>query len=518
MKNVLWKACLLVLVVACIKGGVDLAQRVHYELQGPLTADSGIYVAVGRGILNGLRPYADLFETKPPGIFLLSAASLWLQGNAFFVSAFQALILALMPLLLVAGTWPLVRKNTVWRRRAELLAAFTVGLLLALYTAERSGEFQVESFGAFFTLLYVVLLANPKAQFGWLRTAAAALTLLLAIGLKEPFLLSAAACALFLYGSSLQELKQRFLVPLVIAAFAGTLAMALLGYLGPYISIYVPDMLFRHVAVGSSPFVRGWQWYRIFHDLQGYHVLLAWFAAVLSFGAIIHAFVQKTYNAAVVKLTATTLGLYLLALAVAMGGPFYNHHFVFAVPGYAALFVLCMREAAGTKAHHRAAQVFLVALTALSALALLHKPSTDYTPRVQAFHAAQGAAQTAAIQIDSILDSCHLSQYLFLGSNGMQPYAYTRHSPQGPLFFQYDFFFDAAHQDFRRAFVGTLQTAQFIVLRDKHVGDLRPVVDSYITQHFSTSPWECAKTAAPIPGLQLYYRHVPDNEARNTFQ
>lgn len=46
-----------------------------------MDSDVLLYFAAGRGILNGLSPYIDIFETKPPGMFLLSALSLRVTGD-----------------------------------------------------------------------------------------------------------------------------------------------------------------------------------------------------------------------------------------------------------------------------------------------------------------------------------------------------------------------------------------------------------------------------------------------------
>src|SRR3989338_10892941 len=48
-------------------------------------ADAYIFMTVGRGILNGLRPYTDLFESKPVGVFLLNALSFRLTGGIFLL-------------------------------------------------------------------------------------------------------------------------------------------------------------------------------------------------------------------------------------------------------------------------------------------------------------------------------------------------------------------------------------------------------------------------------------------------
>src|SRR3989344_8992683 len=80
------------LAVVFLKGSYEVFLRLFYEIQGPYTGDSTIYWAVGRGILNGLTPYTDLFETKPPGIFLLSAMSIALTGGPMLGTVIQTLL------------------------------------------------------------------------------------------------------------------------------------------------------------------------------------------------------------------------------------------------------------------------------------------------------------------------------------------------------------------------------------------------------------------------------------------
>ena len=66
--------CLLTLGVAILVALGGLVAHVVFELSGVLHGDAMIFQTVGRGILNGIKPYSGLFETKPPGIFLMHAA------------------------------------------------------------------------------------------------------------------------------------------------------------------------------------------------------------------------------------------------------------------------------------------------------------------------------------------------------------------------------------------------------------------------------------------------------------
>lgn len=60
---------LCVILIALAISFYRLSVIILYQVQMPAVSDGAIYYAMGRGIVNGLTPYIDLFETKPPGIF-----------------------------------------------------------------------------------------------------------------------------------------------------------------------------------------------------------------------------------------------------------------------------------------------------------------------------------------------------------------------------------------------------------------------------------------------------------------
>ena len=105
-------------------------------------------------MLNGLTPYADLFETKPPGIFLLHALSLKLFGSQFLVKLLQAIVLLGIPVLVVVPSIAFVQGRSNAQRRLISLTSILFGLLLALYTANQAGEGLTESYGTFFVISY----------------------------------------------------------------------------------------------------------------------------------------------------------------------------------------------------------------------------------------------------------------------------------------------------------------------------------------------------------------------------
>lgn len=483
----------------------DLIRRVLYELQGPITWDTTIYLAVGRGILNGLLPYRDLFETKPPGIFLLSGLSLWLRGDASLVAAVQAVAIASIPLCMVWAAWHLARPHSAWMRTVIPVTVFLIGGTLALYTAERAGEFQVESFGVAFSALYLAAVASYPFRAHWWTIAIASLALLGAIGMKEPFLLSTFAAALFLFAEAPHLLLRLYLLPLAIAAVVGGGVLGVLGYLGPYLSIYIPYMLGKHVSIVGPWWERGRGWGRIADDLYAYTPLLRGAMTV----AIILFLVQlfHSWRRAHISIPCFLIAAYFTVLAVGLEGHYFNHHFAFAVPSYMAIFLVVISRKCqwGWRwlQHHIAIVTPVAVLAVFLALA---QPNIPYEARLVDMRKGERVAKEAATHIDHVLDACAIPSYMFLGTNGLQPYAYTEHSPLGPSFIQYAYISTLQFPLFRTTFIQNLQHAQLMVAGHYELLDLQPFVEAYLQENFSAEPWPCAAGETYTGPYRILYR------------
>ncbi len=509
-KQMAWTALIgvvcLALLAACVQAGIALILRSYYEFRGPITADTTLYMAVGRGLLNGLVPYADLFENKPLGIFLLSSVSLFFFGDQTIASVLEAIIVLSFPCALVTMAW-LETKHLPRVRRSILLAlSFLFGALLGLYTAERSGEFQVESFGAFFGLLYLITIARHMKNMGRVRTGVAALFLLCSIGMKEPFLLTTCAGAIFLCHGNFRSLWRIFGIPVVLASFLGVTFLAAMGYLVPYVTIYLHEMFGIHIYGSGSPWRRGLDWQIVFRDVLDYQPVFAYLILLFLGYFLWRGMRQKNIAHASVQILSALLGTYLLTCAVGMGGAYWNHHFVFAVPGYTALFLVYLRE----HAHFSFSwfeKIFLSLVALLLMISVWGVPSSDYDHRIQDMEKDSVSARATAEQIDRILSGCDLSQYLFIGGNGLQPYAYTTHSPMGPNFFQYDYLLNHERPLFRETFLENMRRTRIIVFQSYQIDDLKDDTKKYISEHFTRQPWHCAAHPSAPDGYTFYFRH-----------
>ena len=250
----------------------QIAARMAEELTLSYTADSPIYWTVGRGMLQDFKPYEDFYETKPPGIFLLSALSFRL-----FDSAILSNILCFL-CLIVIGVTPLLavicdlRKKTVpvLNRLTLILSAVLFGGMLMLYTQNRSGSAQVESFGAAFGCIYLFLISRMDGQTTKLRSPIlwiSSLFLMFSVMMKEPFVLVCCAAAL-LFINTWKDLLKKLILPLFAGGAAGVLLMLFTGTLIPYLQYHLPNMTGSHVGRYGSPITRGFDFKNILNDIN----------------------------------------------------------------------------------------------------------------------------------------------------------------------------------------------------------------------------------------------------------
>jgi len=234
-------------LAAAAWGMVELLRIVPWILRGSMDPDIPLYFVIGRGILNGFTPYVDLFEWKPPGMFLLTALSLLITGDQRFLAVLTVLALftvALLPFFSVRRS----SRGQLWNvdRLMIVGTALCCGFLLALYLERFATGMDTETFGGLLGALYALsLLWQPRrSATGFLVRA---LLLLEAIGLKEYFFFILFAVALLLT-RDLRDFTKKFLLPLLLAAVAGVVLLFLFGFLHPYLTVYIPALFQQRLA------------------------------------------------------------------------------------------------------------------------------------------------------------------------------------------------------------------------------------------------------------------------------
>jgi hypothetical protein len=192
-------------------------------LLGDLPPDAGIFLAVGRGFLNGKPLYTGLFETKPPGIFVLSAVAHILGGVV------AAKVLCLLGLLLVIGICT----------RLEGRRGFVVGVLMSCFIILSAGPFYSETVGV--CLLFLYLLRRNLILL--------TISLFLPIFLKEPFVLPCLALGILLNKTGFLRF---YVLPQFLAGMLFLVALLLLGCFSSYFTLYLPFMLSVRVGTASN--------------------------------------------------------------------------------------------------------------------------------------------------------------------------------------------------------------------------------------------------------------------------
>lgn len=485
---------------------MQIFSRMAEELTLSYTADAPMYWTVGKGILNGFKPYQDFYETKPPGIFLLSALSFAITGDGFVTNIFcfiSLIIIGLAPAVFVI----LQNRKNRHKNSPYILSIFSAilfGIILMLYVQKRSGAAQVESFGAAAAIIYILLISlidgektSYKSPLIWISS----LFLMFSVMMKEPFLLVCIGCALlFIY--SKKDLIKKLILPIISGGAMGILLMLATGTFVPYIKYHLPNMLGNHVSRYGSPIVRGFNFRIILNNLGNFSAGIQAIIIFLTVSVIVLTIYRqyKREDTSAVGIAGRIYHIiklfpifYLTIFAVGMGGQYYNHHFVFAVPTYFAL--LCafitdfnMLEKVDIKKYKAGAICFFATVAIISASASALLPEHSYNK--QKVDNNLITMQRHADYVDEILDTLGEERYQYFGFNGNVFYCFTDHLPQGPVFFQDPYNFSAEDNWFSQNLKQQLNKSDVVIVQKIDVGVLNDYVNSYLNENFTNIPPE----------------------------
>ena len=479
------------LAIACAIGAAGLLSYAWFQIHtGYLHGDALIFQAVGRGMLNGYTPYADLFETKPPGVFLLHALSWKLVGSQLLVSIATALALIGVAARAGAPVLGFVQGRPAHERRFLCLLSVLFGIVLALYMSNQAGGGLAETYGAYFGIVFLTILITP-VKYPYLKSVWLGFLLLLAVGFKEPFLLSILAGAILLIDKPGEGIAH-VVVPIMVAAALGLIGLFIFGLFEPFFQVYLPHMLGFHVYQhDGSMFIRALEIWRTFMNLGGAY---SWGLAV--------AIALLLFNSLRIAPIRTLIGLYLTLLAIAVGGDFYGHHFVFAVPFYVAMWWMFFRSPTSTGRSARWI-VFVIAIGLV--YAALFDTQFSYADRASAWRQHEAEMRSAATTIDEVMDNCNWEKYLQVIPRVGDAFAYTDHVPYGPIFLHYTRFI-GAKREYQTAFIRALNEAKIALVLDLENANLSQDTIEFMGVHFSEQPPACvsADFVQPEPYSLLF--------------
>ena len=497
--------------------------RMAREVTLAYTADAPIYWTVGRGMLQGLKPYVDLYETKPPGIFLLSALSFALTDTSALTNAICFICLLIIGATPAIGVFICTYRKVDPRTQALMYACAAVfGILIMLYAQKRSGEAQVESIGAGFAAVYLLLILSidgEKTRYRSPKIWLAALFLMCSVMMKEPFLLVCVSCALLLIYSR-KDLIKKLLLPLAAGGTMGVLVLLATGTLGPYLRYYLPNMMGGHISRYGSPWVRGLQVERLIKDMSKFTYVLPIIIILLAIAVVVCVFLSQLRNPArglsgaaqrvyhILKLLPAT---YLIVFSVGLGGQYYNHHFVFAVPAYLMMFLFCTQYAVQTKRPQKKQRIIRAAVTvglcAICVTSFFLLPPNQHISQAQ-IQAKLNRMQTHADYVDQLLIASGNTSYQFFGFNGDHFYCLTQHAPQGPIFFQDPYNFTDMNNWFSQSLKNQMDQVNLVVVHRINTGAMNDYIQDYLEEYFTLQPWESVEgiTAPEDFSYKVYYR------------
>ena len=506
------------------------------ELNSAYCVDNPLYWAVGRGILNGLKPYIDLFENKPPGIFWLSALSMKFTGGVYAMNIFSFLCLLITMLTPAIGATVLCLKRGCGKVTATIaiLSALLFGMMLMLYAQTRSGYIQIESMGAMFVGIYLLVIFDTdekKLKFYSPSVILSGLLLACAGLLKEPFV-PVAACVSLLFAANRRGFWHKTVLPLLYGGAIGTGLMAATGVLKPYINIYLKYMIRSRVESDSSPFARMWNLMTMVNEAGSFSMVFLCVITMLYIAVFFYLFQDfralasagfKDRLSWALRFIALFGSLLCCSFAIAVGGRYFNHHYVFALPFYLALFLLMLRGSAaepvllpqkGTDDREQAGfgpgQWRILTAVVLAALSINFAFMPYYTFD-KSISANFETMTRHAEYVDDLLDEKGIDRYQFLGFNhgGVFFYGLTRHSPLGPVFVQDPANFTGEYSWFSENLIRQLQQAEIVFLWEIDAGILnRQIWQILHTEFVRDDAHSVSKDGNPVPGLPPGFTYI----------
>lgn len=520
--------CLVLFGAVARLSTVELLDRLGHELKEVGNWDSYLYYTVGHGMTEGLVPYAQMYENKPPLIFLLASLSWTLFGNYYLLNVISFLSLVTVLIAPVSACVYFLTKNKVELTKSLVITLFTLSasLLLTFFAQHHSAQAQIELLASGPAVLCVILgLAINTKTTKWYSPCIILCGACFGVStmLKEPFALICLVCLLMLVKDG-KSLFKVVILPGTFAVCTAFLILATSNCFIPYFSIYLKNMFSSHISIYGSPFERMLNVKTLFDYAYGFNkviplvYLIVWALSTASFVCT-----EYSENVAVnvikkcVFALEPTAFLFVASFCVGLGGQYYNHHYVFATPFFLALLIKSVQFLARqktpffTKVFAQTAQSFdndcnnaektkIVSKKFLQAFAVyplvfvfcllccnsFTKPQ-NYKDDFKNVEIQSELVKIKAKYLDDILYCVNQETYLWLGFNGYNPYAHTKHLPSGPCFVQDAHNFSTADTFFAQEFLKQLETANVLVLQSTNVnlGAITDQTRDYINKNFT---------------------------------
>ncbi|MGN0537821.1 MAG: hypothetical protein ACI4M3_07590 [Acutalibacteraceae bacterium] len=494
--------------------------------------DSPLYWAVGRGMLNGIKPYSGLYENKPVGIFLISALSFALTNDITICNLFSFLCLVIIAFIPVLCIWEYCKQTGLTKDKPKtliyLFLALIMGLFLMKYCETNSGSFQTESIGTAFAGLYFWAImhihwkkgekCNRKQIIIW--TTLAGFFVMCSVMFKEPFIILLVSGSLFMV-NSVRDFIAKTVIPSFIGGVLSVMLLLACGVLSEYFSIYLKKMFGNHISIYGSPFVRMFQLDKMMVNLEKFSTFFAIIVLLAVITFILYAALNKKFSLKLRLWKVFTLIFALLcaSFAVGLGGHYFRHHYIFAAPFYMILIIsVCkiIMDCKSIQEHNQFTIPNVISATynpiVLSNLILLiififNLNIENYRSRDNFYD--YSLIYDEAKYVDSLLDYYGEDTYQYIGFNMDNSfYGLTVHSPKGPAFVQDEYNFEDENSWFSQNLLRQLDEVNIVIVNYFNMPAINDKVQEILDTEFTTEPKNPYTEMEKPKGFdcKIYYR------------
>ena len=490
---------------------------ISYELSHAYTADAPLYWAVGRGMLNGLKPYSEMYENKPIGVFFLSALSFYFTDSTILCnwsSIIAVIIIAFVPSLSIYNH--LKKEIFKYNKDNKTLCIYNFfcfwiilfcSTMLAIYVEERSGGFQVEALGTACSLLYInsvrKMINVQSNKMLTARTLVTAFYISLTVMLKEPFLVVATISA-FLFIDKFSDFIRGILIPDIIGAVFTLTFLGVTGVLKPYFTIYVKHMFDTRLSDNSSIIQKTGNIQMLESDIMSYNKILLIMILIAVILTLIAVY-KKSAKYILLHSTKVVAAIYLASFCVGLGGQYYNHHYIFAVPVYASFFMFGGEYLNRIKSQNKQISGSIITLCIVAMANVFFSSETTYSGY---YDEKYDSIKKNAKYVDELLDFYEVDRYQFLGFNGEDEFfGLTEHSPQGPSFAQDPDNFQTEETWFFQQLMKQIDNSDIIILDSYSSVAIENKLSEILSTEFDKTPPKENNLIKPDNfNYEIYYR------------
>ncbi len=490
---------------------------ITFELSHAYTADAPLYWAVGRGMLNGLKPYSEMYENKPIGVFALSAISFYFTNSTIlcnWISILAVIIIVFVPSLNIYY----YLKKDLFKYNTENKSSCIYGFfcfwmilfcstILAIYVEERSGGFQVEALGTACSLLYInsirKMINDQSKKMLTVRTLLTALYISLTVMLKEPFLVVATISAL-LFIEKFSDFLRVIIIPDIIGAVFTLTFLGVTGILKPYFSIYIKHMFNTRLSDNSSIINKTGNIQLLESDIMSFNKILLIMILIAIILTLIVSY-KKSAKYVLLHSTKVVAAIYLASFCVGLGGQYYNHHYIFAVPVYASFFMYGGESLNRIKVKNKYISGSIITLCIVAMVNVFLSSETTYSG---CYDEKYDSIKKNANYVDELLDFYEVDRYQFIGFNGEnQFFGLTKHSPQGPAFAQDPDNFQTEDTWFFQQLMKQIEKSDIIILGDYSSIAIENRLNEILNTEFDLAPPKENSLIKPDDfNYSIYYR------------